>query len=93
MEERLLRRVPAEHGTVIDMFFSFENMGSRWFLRENEPVGLRLRRDVGYERGHCVLGDMVYTLLSILLHIMVFGHDGGKRGRTARGNAWGTVWA
>ena len=24
---------------------------------------------------------------------MVFGHDGGKRGRTARGIAWGTVWA
>ena len=63
------------------------------FLVGRLPVGLRLRRDTGHERGHCVLGDMVYTLLRIHYHNMVFDHDGGKRGRTARGIAWGTVRA
>ena len=31
--------------------------------------------------------------LSTLLDNMVFDHDGGKRGRTARGITFGTVWA
>ena len=63
------------------------------FLVDRLPVGLHLRRGAGHERVPCVLGDMGYTILCTLLHIMVFDHDGGKRGRTARGITFGTVWA
>ena len=63
------------------------------FLVGRLPVGLHLRRGAGHERVPCVLSDMVYTLLCIHLHIMVFDHDGGKRGRTAKGDYLGTVWA
>ena len=63
------------------------------FLVGRLPVGLHLRRGAGHERVPCVLGDMGYTILCTLLHIMVFDHDGGKRGRTAKGDYLGTVWA
>ena len=64
------------------------------FLVGRLPVGLHhLRRGAGHERVPCVLGDMGYTILCTLLHIMVFDPDGGKRGRTQRGITLGTVWA
>ena len=63
------------------------------FLVGRLPVGLRLRRDAGHERGDCVLGDMVYTLLRIHYHNMVFDHDGGKQGRTAKLKMLGSVRA
>ena len=63
------------------------------FLVGRVPAGLRLRHGTCHGRSHGVFGDMVYTLCCILLNIMVFGHDGGKRGRTAKGDYLGTVWA
>ena len=63
------------------------------FLVDRLPAGLHLRRGAGNERVPCVLSDMGYTKLCTLLHIMVFYHDGGSRGRMARGITFGTVWA